>query len=68
MKTYWSNSKSARLSSKAVQDSACFTPNASSSHWGTIGRLGVLILLLESQCHGTFNMEIEWGKHEHLRV
>ena len=26
----------------------CFTPNAISSYWGTIGRLGELILMLEN--------------------
>ena len=28
--------------------SACFTPNVISSYWGTIGRLGELIFLLEN--------------------
>ena len=36
---------------------ARFTPNASFNYWGTIGRPGELILMLENlgfSCHGTF--------------
>ena len=50
----------ASIFSKASRiPSARFTPNASFSHWGTIGRLGELILMLENllkwfSCHETF--------------
>ena len=39
----------ASIFSKASRTaSARFTPNASFSHWGTIGRLGELIFMLEN--------------------
>ena len=45
--------------------SARFTPNASFSHWGTIGRLGELINVrkphkVRFSCHGTFNLSLHF--------